>query len=284
MTTIVGLIMVTLSVLGGYTLHGGHLGLLFQPTEFMIIGGAAFSSVIMASSSATIKDMVRMLGGTVKGKNISKEQYMDVLMLLFELVKTAKANPLSIEAHVENPDSSDIFNRYPSVLNNHHVIEFLCDTLKVQISSPMTPYDLEELMDKDIETVHKSENTAIATVQRMGDALPGLGIVAAVLGIVITMGKLSQGKEVIGHSVAAALVGTFLGVLLAYGFVQPIAAKMENNMEDEANIFQVVKNGLIAYAKDTSPKVCVEFARRTIPPHARPSFDEVDEATSNLKK
>jgi chemotaxis protein MotA len=169
------------------------------------------------------------------------------------------------------------------VLKNHHAIHFIADTLKVQISSPVSPYDLEELMNVDLEAAHAEEHKAIATVNRVGDAMPGLGIVAAVLGVVITMGKLSQGKEVIGHSVAAALVGTFLGILISYGFMQPLAAKMENNCQQEGKYMEVIKQGILAFAKGCSPKVCVEFARRTIPPDFRPTFEEVDKAASNVK-
>jgi chemotaxis protein MotA len=191
---------------------------------------------------------------------------------------------LGLEAHVENPEASDIFKRYPHVLHNHHAISFLCDTLKVQISSPMSPYDLDDLMDQDIQATHNEELRAPATVNRVGDAMPGLGIVAAVLGVVITMGHLSEGKEVIGHSVAAALVGTFLGVLLSYGFIQPLAAKMEADIMDHGKVLEVMKACLLTFAKDASPKVCIEFARRTIPPEVRPTFKELDDATQNVGK
>jgi chemotaxis protein MotA len=206
------------------------------------------------------------------------------LLILFDLFKLAKSNPLALEPHVEKPESSDIFNKYPSVTHNHHAVHFLCDTLKVQISASMSPYDLEDLMDTDLTSMHEEEHRAPSTVTRIGDAMPGLGIVAAVLGVVITMGKLTQGKEVIGHSVAAALVGTFLGILASYGFMQPLAAKMETILADDGKYLQVIKASLIAYAKDCSPKVCVEFGRRTVPPEVRPSFEEVDQATSNSGK
>jgi chemotaxis protein MotA len=203
---------------------------------------------------------------------------------MYKLFKQAKQNLLSIEAHIENPEGSDIFKEFPSVLKNHHAIHFICDTLKVQVASPMGPFELEELMDKDLKVAHAEEHLAPSTITRIGDAFPGLGIVAAVLGVVITMGKLSQGKEVIGHSVGAALVGTFIGILLSYGFFQPLAAKMELNLGEEGKYLEVLKVGILAFAKDSSPKVCVEFARRAIPPQVRPSFEEVDQATSGGAK
>ncbi len=266
-------------------MEGGHLAVLIQPIELLILGGAALGSLLIASPVALIKDIVTQVLGVVTKKDfISTSEYTELLLLVFSLLKLAKSNPLAIEAHIEKPESSDIFTKFPSVLKNHHAIHFLCDTLKVQISSSLSPYDLEDLMDADLNSTHEQEHKVPTTVNRIGDAMPGLGIVAAVLGVVITMGKLTQGKEVIGHSVAAALVGTFLGILASYGFMQPLAAKIESNIAEEGKYLQVIKIALIAFAKNCSAKVCVEFARRTIPPVARPSFEQVDQATTNLGK
>jgi chemotaxis protein MotA len=283
MFVIVGAITVIATVFGGYLIEGGHLAVLIQPIEIMIIGGAALGSLLISAPLSLVKNIVVMSLGTLKGNGPSKADYLELLLLLFELCKTAKANPLSLEPHVETPDNSEIFKRYPGVLKNHHAVHFICDTLKVQISSPMSPYDLDDLMDTDISAAHAEEHRVPATVQRIGDAMPGLGIVAAVLGVVITMGKLSQGKEVIGHSVASALVGTFLGILISYGFMQPLAAKIEENLNNDGKYLYVIKAALLAFAKECSPKVCVEFARRTINPEVRPDFHEVDSATSGAK-
>ncbi|MEK6704302.1 MAG: flagellar motor stator protein MotA [Bdellovibrionota bacterium] len=282
MLVLVGLVIVLVAVIGGYFLEGGHMQVLFQPVELMIIGGTALGSLIISCPVSLIKNIISQTFSTIKRSGPTKSDYMQLLMLLFEICKTAKANPLSIEPHVENPNQSEIFKRYPSVLRNKHATHFICDTLKVQISSPMNPYDFEELMDTDISTAHTEEHKAPATIGRIGDAMPGLGIVAAVLGVVITMGKLTQGKEAIGHSVAAALLGTFMGVLGCYGFMQPLAAKMESNNSEEGQLMFVIKSALLAYAKECSPKICVEFARRTVPPYVRPSFEEIDKATSNV--
>ncbi len=285
MLSIVGAIVVIACVFGGYLMEGGHLAVLIQPIELLILGGAALGSLLIASPVALLKDIVTQVLGVVTKKDfISTSEYIELLLLVFSLLKLAKSNPLAIEAHIEKPESSDIFTKFPSVLKNHHAIHFLCDTLKVQISSSLSPYDLEDLMDADLNSTHEQEHKVPTTVNRIGDAMPGLGIVAAVLGVVITMGKLTQGKEVIGHSVAAALVGTFLGILASYGFMQPLAAKIESNIAEEGKYLQVIKIALIAFAKNCSAKVCVEFARRTIPPAARPSFEEVDQATTNLGK
>jgi chemotaxis protein MotA len=283
MLVIVGFLVVTICVFGGYMLEGGKMAVLFQPIELLIIGGSGLGGLIIATPPNLMKEIMRQITGTITGHTPDKAMYNELLLLLFELTKTAKQNILGLEAHVENPDASSIFTKYPTVLKNHHAIHFIADTLKVQISSPVSPYDLEELMNVDLEAAHAEEHKAIATVNRVGDAMPGLGIVAAVLGVVITMGKLSQGKEVIGHSVAAALVGTFLGILISYGFMQPLAAKMENNCQQEGKYMEVIKQGILAFAKGCSPKVCVEFARRTIPPDFRPTFEEVDKAASNVK-
>ena len=219
----------------------------------------------------------------LKKKPTSKETYLELLLCLYELCKVVKTNPLSLEPHVEKPEASDIFKKYPGVLNNHHALSFICDTLKVQISSPMSPYDLEDLMDKDLKSAMEEEMHGVHSVSQIGDAMPGLGIVAAVLGVVITMGALADGKEAIGHNVAAALVGTFIGILISYGFMQPLAGKMTADINEDAKFLDVVKSAILALSKECAPKVCVEFARRTVPPGARPSFEDVDKATSNQK-
>jgi chemotaxis protein MotA len=281
MLSLVGALIVTISVFGGYLLEGGHPAVLFQPIELLIIGGAGVGSLVISSPPSLLKAMVQQILGVLKGHTPGKSDYMDLLGLLFELVKQAKANPLSIEAHVDNPENSDIFKKFPGVLHNHHAVQFLCDTLKVQLSGSMSPYDLEDLMDQDIAVAHEEEHKIPSTITKIGDAMPGLGIVAAVLGVVITMGKLSMGKEVIGHSVAAALVGTFLGILLSYGFLQPLAGRIENNLGAEGRYILVIKACLLAYSKNCGPKVCVEFARRNVPPEVRPTFTELDQATSS---
>lgn len=284
MLTIVGAIITTACVILGYVLHHGNLAILWQPTEILIIGGAAVGSLIMANSTYTVKQAIAKSIQAMKGTGVNKNTYIELLQCMFELIKMAAANPISIEPHVENPENSDIFKRYPGILHNHHLMDFVCDTLKVQIASSLSPYDLEDLMNADIEVVTEEEHTLVNAVNRVSDALPGLGIVAAVLGIVITMGKLSQGKEVIGLSVAAALVGTFLGILFCYGYLQPLTAKIESNLKEEMKLINTAKICLLAFAKGVNAKVCAEFGRRSIPTEFRPTFKEVDEATANAGK
>jgi len=283
MLAIIGAIIVIGSVVGGYLIEGGHIEALIQPAEWVILGGAAIGCLVISSSPALLKMMMQQVLGVLKGHTPTKNDYLQLLGLLFEFCKTAKANPLAIEGHVENPENSEIFKKYPSVLKNHHAVSFIADTLKVQLSGSMSPYDLEDLMNADLKTMHEDEHKGPTTLTRVGDAMPGLGIVAAVMGVVITMGKLSMGKEVIGHSVAAALVGTFTGILLSYGFLQPLAARVENNLAAEGKYYEVIKQTLLALAKNCGPKVCVEFGRRTIPLEVRPTFAELDQATSNQK-
>jgi len=277
---IVGGIVVFVCVLGGFVLHHGNVLVLNQPTEFLIIFGAAIGSLITSNSTGQLKHIIHAVLYSLKKKPVTQEQYLELLLCLYELCKLVKTNPLSLEPHIEKPESSEIFKKYPGVLSNHHALDFICDTLKVQISSPMSPYDLEDLMDKDLKATQEEEMHAVHTISKVGDALPGLGIVAAVLGVVITMGALAEGKEAIGHNVAAALVGTFIGILGSYGFAQPLSSKLEANIHDDGKYIEVIKCAILALSKECAPKVCVEFARRTVPPVARPTFDDVDKATS----
>lgn len=283
--SIVGILIVFVCVFGGFASENHwDVSKLWQPVELIIIGGAALGALVISCSVPQIKAIIAALGAVFKGKSVTKQEYVDVLMCLYEITKTGKGNMLGLEAHVENPEASEIFKRYPGLLHNHHAIHFLCDTLKIQISSPMSPYDLDDLMEQDMQAMHHEELFAPQVVARTGDAMPGLGIVAAVLGVIITMGALKEGNEKIGEHVGAALVGTFLGVLMSYGFIQPIAAKMEANVNEHGKILEVIKVCLLTFAKDASPKVCIEFARRTIPPEVRPSFKEIDDATQNVGK
>ena len=284
MFVIIGYITVLVTVFGAFAAHGGNLAVMWQPSEYVIIGGALIGGLLASAPMSLLKVFMKQAVHAITGKPLTKEEFNEVLLLLYELLKTAKGNLLGLEAHVENPEGSEIFKRYPGVLKDHHAIEFICDTLKVQISSPVSPYDLEDLMNADLEVGHSIDAQGPIIMNRLAGALPGLGIVAAVLGVVYTMSKLTEGKEVIGASVGAALVGTLLGVLGAYGFIEPLAAKMEAANNDHAKKFDIIKAALLAFAKDASPKVCIEFARRSIPPEVRPSFEEVDSATTNVGK
>lgn len=282
---VVGIIIVLVSVFGGYVLAGGHLHIVFQPFEIMIIFGAALGNYMIGNPMSTVKLGFKKALHAILGKGPGKKDFLELLQLMFQLFQIfRKDGPQAVEKHIEEPNSSEIFKMYPAFLKNHHAVDFLCDTMKITLSADLSQYDVDDLLDQDIKTAHEEEHAAQHAVSNTGDAFPGLGIVAAVLGIVHTMGYLDQGPEVIGHHVAAALIGTFLGVLAAYGFVGPIATKMKNDIDAEGRYLMVIKAALVALQRGAPPLVCVEFARRTIYPHDRPTFEEMDTATKEAKK
>jgi chemotaxis protein MotA len=279
MFVIIGIIVVFGSIGLGYALHDGEFGILFQYTEFIIIGGAAIGTILIANPLSIIKTIISRVIGTFKGSKFTKDTYLELLKLLYELFQLAKREGLiALEPHIENPDASAIFARYPEFQNNHHAVDFLCDTLKVLLNGGIPAHDLEELMELDLETLHHAEAQAPLALSTVGDALPGLGIVAAVLGVVITMGKIDQPPAVIGHSVAAALVGTFLGILLSYGLVAPLAKNIQHSIVTESDYMNSIKASLLSFAKGAPAVVAVEYGRRAIDPVFRPSFKETEEA------
>lgn len=274
-----GMIFVTAMVLGGYVLHGGKLHILMQPTEVMIIGGAAVGAMIIQAPMSSVMLGIKMSVRALTNSGIKKSQYLELLQMLFQIFQSfRKDGPQAVEAHVENPANSEIFKKSPFFLKNHHAVHFLCDTLKVTLSADISQYDLEDLLNDDLKAIHEEEHAAMHIIGNTSEAMPGLGIVAAVLGIVITMGKLDQGTQAIGNSVAAALVGTFLGVLWAYGFIGPVTSKIGVDIEDDGRYLMAIKAALVANQRGAPPLVCADFARRVIPPHVRPSFEEMDEA------
>lgn len=282
---IVGALIVLVGVFGGYVLAGGHLHVVFQPFEVMIIFGAAIGGLIIGNPMSTVKMSVSKAIHAITGGGPGKKDYVEVLQLLFQLFQIfRKDGPQAVEKHIEEPNSSEIFKLYPSFLKNHHAVDFLCDTMKITLSADLSQYDVDDLLDQDIKTMHEEEHAAQHAIQNMGDAFPGLGIVAAVLGIVHTMGYLDQGPQVIGEHVAAALIGTFLGVLACYGFIAPIALKMKNDIDAEGRFLIAIKAAMVALQRGAPPLVCVEFARRTIYPTVRPTFEEMDNATKDAKK
>ncbi|TAL69858.1 MAG: flagellar motor stator protein MotA [Bacteroidetes bacterium] len=284
MFVIVGIVIVFGALMAGYLMAGGNIGVLMQISEFIIIGGAAVGSLVIANSMATIKKIIAGVLQTLKGPRVNKTAYVELLMLLYEIFQFAKREGLiALESHVENPESSSILSKYPTFLENEHGVEFLCDTLKVVLSGGVPAYDLEELMDIDLEAHHAEELVAPAALSTMADAFPGLGIVAAVLGVVITMQSISEGAETVGHHVAAALVGTFLGVLLSYGLVGPIARNMDNIVQKESRYMQAIKASLLSFAKGAPAAVAIEYGRRAIDPENRPSFKETEDAIKQTK-
>lgn len=282
---IVGILVVLFCVFGGFVLGGGHLHVVWQPFEIMIIGGAALGGFIISNSTTTIKMAIKMSISALVGKGPSKKDYLELLQMLFQLFQIfRKDGPQAVEKHIEEPNSSEIFKAYPNFLKNHHAVEFLCDTMKITLSADLSQYDVDDLLDTDIKVMHEEEHKAQHAVQQTADGLPGLGIVAAVLGVVHTMSYLTAGVEKIGELVGAALIGTFLGVLMCYGFVGPISSKMGSDINAQGRYLSVIKAALVALQRGAPPLVCVEFARRSIYPTDRPSFEEMDTATKEAKK
>ena len=283
----VGIIVVFIGVFGGFILAGGNMSIFLKaaPLELMIIAGAAFGAYIIANPMKVIKAGFRLGLKAMTAKGPQKKDYLDLLQMMFQLFQTfRKEGPQGVEKHIENPDQSDIFKAYPSVTKNHHAVSFICDTMKMTLSTDLSPYDVEELMDNDIRAIHAEEHLAQHAVQAVADGVPGLGIVAAVLGIVKTLGHLTEGVERIGALVAGALVGTMLGVFGAYGFIGPTATKMSADIEAEGRFLQCIKSAMVALQRGAPPIVCIEYARRTISPEERPTFDELDKATKEIKK
>lgn len=285
MTAIIGCVVVLGAVVGGYIMEHGNLSVLFQPAEVVIIFGAAIGALIIAAPPNVVVGVVKgTLSVLIGGKNYSKQDYLDVLLLLAELfTKIRKEGLISIEQDVEDPENSSIFSKYPKFMKNHHALHLLTDTLRTVMTTTVSPYELESILDNELETLHEMESAPAKNLSNMADSLPGLGIVAAVLGVVLTMGKMKEPPEVIGHSVGAALVGTFMGVLLCYGFVGPLARRMEASINQEREYLQTLKSALISFVGGAAPQIAVEFARRSIPANVRPTFHELEEEIRALK-
>ena len=281
----VGIIIVVVGVFGGFILAGGHMHVIWQPYEVMIIFGAAIGGMLIGNPIGTVKRAFSMALKGLSSKGPGKKEYVELLQLMFQLFQIfRKDGPQAVEKHIEEPNSSEIFKMYPAFLKNHHAVDFLCDTMKITLSADLSQYDVDDLLSEDIKVAHEEEHAAQHALAGMGDAFPGLGIVAAVLGIVHTMSYLDQGAQTIGNLVAAALIGTFLGVLAAYGFVGPMAMKIGNDIAAEGRYLTVIKAAMVALQRGAPPLVCVEFARRSIFPSERPTFEEMDTATKEAKK
>jgi chemotaxis protein MotA len=278
MTLLIGAVVVLASVFAGFMLHGGNMMALFQPSEFLIIGGAALGQMIISTPGSVLKAIIAELTGIMKAA-ATKDDYLDLLTMLYNLFRLAQqSGVMALETHAEKPKESTIFSSHPKFLARHGAPQFLCDSLKVMIMGGVTAHDFESLMDQDLDVHHHVALQPSAALTKTGDALPGLGIVAAVLGVVITMGAIDGPPAEIGEKVAAALVGTFLGILLAYGFVNPLGTALEHRAEDEGRYLECVKTGLLAVHKGLPPAIAVEFARRVLPDEIRPSFEETERA------
>src|SRR3984893_8735203 len=281
MFAIIGIVIVFGSVVGGYLMEHGNLKVLIQPAELVVIGGASIGTVLIANPLHILKQIAAGLAGVFGGSKFTKQRYLDSLKMMYELLNKARREGLmALEADVEDPSKSTILSKYPGFVKDHHVRDFFCDTMRMAVSG-VEAFDLDQLLDLDMEVHHHGTSLPVASLSSMADALPGLGIVAAVLGVVITMGALGGPPEEIGHKVAAALVGTFLGILLCYGLVGPIAANMTKATEEEHAFLYVMRVLMVSFLKGTAPIMAVEMARRAVPGHVRPSFRELESACRN---
>ena len=277
MIAIVGIVIVFAAILSGFLMEKGHIMVLLQPAEFLIIAGAATGTLLVANPIYIIKAIVAGLAGILKGSPFSKARYLDTLKMMYQFLnKVRKEGLLCVEMDVEKPAESSIFKNYPQFLNDHHALEFVCDTLRTAITGGVEPFDMDQMMELDMEVHHNGAMQPIDALSTVADSLPGLGIVAAVLGVVITMGALGGPPEAIGEKVAAALVGTFLGILLCYGVVGPLSANLRKTADEHNEYLHVLRVLMLSFLKGSAPMIAIEMARRAIPAYVRPSFDEME--------
>ncbi len=284
MLVIIGYIIVCASVFGGFALAGGHLAALFQPLELLMIGGAALGAFLVGNNSKAIKATLAALPSLFKGSRYTKELYMELMSLLFEVLsKVRKEGLMSIEGDIDKPEESPLFSKYPAVLADHHIVEFMTDYLRLMVSGNMDAFQIENLMDNEIETHHHEGAVPAHVIAKVGDGLPAFGIVAAVMGVVHTMESVGIPPAELGMLIAHALVGTFLGILLAYGFVGPLASLLEQKLEESSKMFQCVKVTLLASLNGYAPALAVEFGRKVLFSTERPTFNELEDHIKKSK-
>lgn len=284
MFVIIGYVMVLGSIMGGYLGAGGHIGVLIQPFEFLIIGGGALGGFLVANSAKTMKAVVAAIGSAFKGSKYNKELYLETLNLLFKIfVKIRQNGLLSIESDIDAPEHSDLFGSAPLVLDDHHALEFITDYLRLMASGSLDVHQIDNLMDIDIETHHEEGYLPIASIAKMADGLPAFGIIAAVMGVVHTMESVGKPPAILGGLIGAALVGTFLGILLSYGFIGPLTGILEQKLGESTKYYQSIKAGLIASMNGYAPPTAVEFARKVMFSTERPHFVELEEYLKNNK-
>lgn len=281
---ILGYVIVLGSVFGGFALAGGHLAALFQPLELLMIGGGAFGAIFVGNNSKAIKATLKALPTLLKGSSYSKNLYMELFSLLYDILgKIRKEGMMSIESDIERPEESALFTKYPLVVADHHLTEFICDYLRMMVSGNMDAFQIENLMDNEIDTHHHEGAIPAHVIAKVGDGLPAFGIVAAVMGVVHTMENVGLPPAELGILIAHALVGTFLGILLAYGFVGPLAGLLEQKLEESTKAFQCVKVTLLASLNGYAPAIAIEFGRKVIYSTERPSFAELEDHVKKSK-
>jgi chemotaxis protein MotA len=286
MIGLIGIVTIFVMVFGGYMLAGGKLGIILKalPFEMIMIGGAALGAFVISNDMAAIKHTAKDLGKVFKGPKWKPADYRDLLCLLFELIRIARANPVILEEHIENPDDSGIFGKYPRIMTDKEAIALICDTLRSASMNYDDPHQVEEVLEKRIEATLQHALHSTHALQSVADGLPALGIVAAVLGVIKTMGSIDQPPEVLGRMIGGALVGTFLGVFLAYGFAGPFAARVKTVIEEDAHFYQLIREVLVANLHQHAPNICIELGRQNTPGHYRPSFSELEDALKATKE
>jgi chemotaxis protein MotA len=283
MTFIIGFVIVIGSILGGYTMHHGNMAVLNQPSEFVIIGGSGIGAFIIANPPHIIKKVLKSLKNLLKAKPYNQAQYIELLTMMFNVFKIMKTKGLlELESHIENPSESDIFNQYPSFMANHHAVHLFTDYLRLVSMGVEDSMQVEDIIEKELEAHHKADHEVGHAVIILAESFPALGIVAAVLGVIVTMGSITEPPEILGGLIGAALVGTFLGVLLCYGIVGPMGNYISKFGEESGQYYECIKIALVSHLKGNAPAVSVEFARKVIPEHVQPSFVEVEEAMSSV--
>jgi chemotaxis protein MotA len=277
MFSVIGILVVFGAIIGGFLMEKGSLLVLVQPAELVIIGGAAVGTVLVGNPPYILKKLLGGVMGAFGGSKFTQKRYLDTLKMLYDLFNLARRSGLAaIEADIEDPSKSKVFTAYPAIVKHHHVRDFICDTLRTASAGTVEPFDIDQMMELDMEVHHHGLSQPVNAINTMADSLPGLGIVAAVLGVVITMGALGGPPEEIGHHVAAALVGTFLGILMCYGLLGPIAANMAKTADEENSYYHVLRVCLMAFIKGLAPILAIEVGRRAVPGHVRPSFQELE--------
>jgi chemotaxis protein MotA len=286
MIGIVGIVMIFVMVFGGYIEAGGNMEIILEalPHEMIVICGAAVGSFLLGNSFATVKQSLKDIGKVFKGAKWKPADYRDLLALLFDLVRIARSNPVALEEHVENPGESTIFGRYPKIQHDHDVVDLICDTLRAASMNYDDPHQVEEVLDKRMEEANHHALHGSHALQSMADALPAIGIVAAVLGVIKTMGSIDQPPEILGGMIGGALVGTFMGVFMAYGFVGPMAGRVKAIVEEDGHFHQLIREVLIANLHRHPPNICIEVGRQNTPHHVRPTFADVEEVLRGLKQ
>jgi chemotaxis protein MotA len=284
MFAIIGIVVVFGCIVAAYLMEHGNLMVLMQPAELLIIGGAALGTVLISNPVHTLKQMISGLLGAFGSSKYTTQRYIDSLKMMYELLQKARKEGLvALETDIEEPDKSPLFSKYGDFVKSHHAVAFVCDTMRMAVSGGVEVFDLDQMLEADMEVHHHEASEPVSSLSTMADSLPGLGIVACVLGVVVTMGALGGPPEEIGKKVAAALVGTFLGILLCYGLVGPLAARMGKTVAEEHAFLQVLRVTMIAFLKGVAPIMAVEIGRRTVPGHVRPSFQAVEEACRGAK-